>query len=475
MRRALVLCVVSLVGCSELPPDGTGGGGGSSTTGGGAGGGSGGGGGGEAGGLCKFGLADVSADATWSGDLTVDCHVIVRSGVTLTIAAGTNLRLGAGGFDVDGSLVVAGTTAQPVTLSRAGAMPWGPILLRSSSGARTFSLKNVTLSGAGDATAIETSVTMGGALVHQVHDTPLLVENVTVDGASGVGVVMQDGAFAAGSTGLTIKNSGSYAMFVSTEFLGTVPAGSYAMNGKPAVLTGTAWRTPFSQATRIVTDSTIRKLDVPYVVGTGAFKSDIVLSTVQGGQPTFGSIPVVTIEPGVEFRFSKVKSANAYQSLFNVDSAPDNGTWKPLGVVRAIGTAAQPIVFTSNEATPAAGDWATIALEELDARTQFDHVELAFAGADARALGACKSGSPTGAGLSEFDGDAAFQQFMNVGAPGHVSLTNSVLRDSLGGGVYRAFAGVALDYTASNTFTRITWCRQTPVQVNGVCTPMTCT
>ena len=76
---------------------------------------------------------------------------------------------------------------------------------------------------------------------------------------------------------------------------------------------------------------------MPYVVGTGKYKSDIVISTVQGGQPTFTSIPLVTVEPGVTFRFAKVKGAGVYQSLLNVDSAPENSTWRPLGALRAVG------------------------------------------------------------------------------------------------------------------------------------------
>ena len=473
IRRALGLCVVVFVGCSGLPPEGTGGGGGSTASGGGTGGGASNTGGGTAGGACRFGLADISADTTLSGDVTLDCAVIVRTEVTLTLAAGTNLRVG-GTFDVDGSLKVEGTAALPVTISRAGATPWGPLLLRDTFGTRTFSLQHVTLRGAGDPSAVETSVTMGAALVHQVHDVPLLVEAVTIDGASGVGLSMESGPFAAGSTGLTIKNSGSYAMFVSTEHLGTIPQGSYATNAKAAILTGTGWRAPYSQSTRITTDSTIHKFDVPYVVGTGKYKSDIVISTVQGGQPTFTSIPLVTVEPGVTFRFAKVKGAGVYQSLLNVDSAPENSTWRPLGALRAVGTAAAPIVFTSDEATPAAGDWATISFEELDARTQLDHVEIAYAGADARALGACTTGSPTAGGNSPVDGDAAFQQYMNVGAPSRAALTNSLVHDSAGGGVYRAFADTAVDFLATNTFTNVAWCRQTPVKISGSCVPMTC-
>ena len=169
-----------------------------------------------------------------------------------------------------------------------------------------------------------------------------------------------------------------------------------------------------------------------------------------------------------------MKGTAPSQSGLSVTSAPDNGIWKPLGAIHAVGTTANPIVFTSAEATPAPGDWVTISLSELDARTQFDHVEIGYAGANAAALGPCPTGSPTAGGNSPFDGDAAFQQFINTGSPGHVSLTNSAVHDSAGGGVYRAFADVAVDFTAGNTFTNIAWCRQTPVKVSGVCVPAMC-
>ncbi|MDP3501124.1 MAG: hypothetical protein Q8S33_12345 [Myxococcales bacterium] len=473
----LTVVTAFLTGCEEEPDmNGTGGGsaGGVATGGGSAGGsgGAGGAGGGSTNSACQGTILVISADTTWSGALTVDCTVLVSSAATLTIAPGAAVRLG-GEVRVAGSLRIDGTAASPVTVTRAGATPWGPITLEpGQGGARVFSLKHVTFTGGGEATPIEMSRTMGAALVQQADNTPLLVDTVTVDGASGIGVVVQNGAFAAGSTGLTVKNSGSYAMFVTTQSLGSIPIGSYAQNGKPAILTGTGWRPPFSESSRITTDTTIKKLDAPYVLGTGTYTTSIVISTVQSGPPTFATTPLVTIEPGVELKFAKVRGVNAVASKVNIDSAPDNGVWKPLGALRAVGTMAQPITFTSAEATPAPGDWATIALEELDARTTLDRIVIAYAGANAAAIGACPTGSPSTG--SDKDGDAALQQFMNTGAPNRSPLTNSVVRDSAGGGVYRAFTGTDVDFTATNTFTNIAWCRQTPVVLTNGCFPMMC-
>lgn len=66
------------------------------------------------------------------------------------------------------------------------------------------------------------------------------------------------------------------------------------------------------------------------------------------------------------------------------------------------------------------------------------------------------------------------QQFMNVGAPSRASITHSGLRDSAGGGVHRAFGGVDVDFTTTNAFTHIAWCRQTSVRIGAACVPATC-
>lgn len=470
MRLFLVGVAVLVLAACEVPPDpNTGGGaGGGSTTGGGAGGGQGGGGGGGGSASCTGSSLYIGTDTTWSGVMAIDCDVQVAA--TLTIAAGSTITFAAGKkMEVTGSLHVDGTAAAPVVMT--GASVWGPVVLAPSAPTRTLWLKHVTIRNAGEAAPVEAARHLGAGLVLDWLGGTVLVDTVTVDGATGVGVVLREGAFAAGSTGLTVTNSGSYALFVRQPALGTIPTGSYASNAKPAVLVGSAWTSRYSSGgdVRIITDTVIRKLDVPYVFGTGDYKTDLAISTVQGGPPTFATIPLVTIEAGVEIRFARPKTTQVYPSLVNVDSAPDNGVWKPLGALRAVGTAAAPITFTSAAPTPAPGDWATIALEELDARTQLDHVVIAYAGGDARAIGSCVTGSPTAGGGSDKDGDAALQVFFNSGAPTRALITNSVLRDSAGGGIYRAWSGADLNLTLTNTFSNIAWCQQTPVVVTTTC------
>lgn len=471
-RRAVLVFSLVIAACSSTDPSGTGGGSGGSGGGSGGGGGTGGGsGGGSAGGLCHLGSIDVAANATWSGPVTVDCSVRVRPGVTLTLSAGATLNVSPGVLvTVEGSLVAQGTAAAPVVFKRAGAAPWGPLLFESGSGARTFSLTHTRLEGAGDTTPVETSNTMGAAVVLNDQTTPLLVSDVTIDGASGIGVVLQAGGFAPGSQNLTVSNSGSYAAFVTARFIGTVPTGSYASNGKAGILVESAWIQRFSGDTRITTDTTIKKLDVPWIIGTGVYKSDLRINTVQSGPPDVAvTPPLVTIEAGAELRFARVKSFGVFQSQILIDKAVT--PVKALGALRAVGTAAEPIVFTSAETTPAPGDWSGLSLSELDSRTQLEHVTIAWAGADSRARGACPTGSPQAAG--GIDADAALQLFIDVATPVSSTFTNSVISDSAGGGVYRGFKA-DVDFTGTNTFTNLAWCRQSSVSIGSACVPAMC-
>jgi len=55
-------------------------------------------------------------------------------------------------------------------------------------------------------------------------------------------------------------------------------------------------------------------------------------------------------------------------------------------------------------------------------------------------------------------------------APGSAFITNSTIEDGLGCGVYRAWKGSSVDFTATNTFRRLTGCAQSNVApLNGSC------
>jgi len=77
----------------------------------------------------------VSSNTTWGpGTVRISCNVGVTNGVTLTLAAGTEVRfIGQPGVDVAGKLYAVGTSANPITLTHdTGVMTgsWGYLYLR---------------------------------------------------------------------------------------------------------------------------------------------------------------------------------------------------------------------------------------------------------------------------------------------------------------------------------------------------------
>lgn len=75
----------------------------------------------------------ITADATWSGAVNLVGETIIEPGVTVTIEAGTDFRgAQAATLRVNGSLVVAGTSAEPVTMIPLGdAASWAGIAVES--------------------------------------------------------------------------------------------------------------------------------------------------------------------------------------------------------------------------------------------------------------------------------------------------------------------------------------------------------
>ncbi len=92
----------------------------------------------------------------------------------------------------------------------------------------------------------------------------------------------------------------------------------------------------------------------------------------------------------------------------------------------------------------------------LDPRTVIEHAVIACAGADSQTRGVCASNA-----AGDNDADSAVIVYpLGESAPERAFITNSTLRDSANGGIYRSWQGADLDFTAGNTFERIAGCRQ---------------
>ncbi|HVH44587.1 MAG TPA: hypothetical protein VM925_19670, partial [Labilithrix sp.] len=176
--------------------------------------------------------------------------------------------------------------------------------------------------------------------------------------------------------------------------------------------------------------------------------------SVQGAN---GTAPILTIEAGVVMKFGKVTSGLFIERASTTNPAR--------GALRVLGTAAKPVVFTSNEATPAAGDWTGIHFRGVpNPQSKIDFARVEYAGADTGTRGfSCGTPPSSDPGSNE----AAIAIF---GQPSSAFVTNTVISHSAANGIERAWDGTVVDFVATNTFTNVAFCKQTyPRDPGGSC------
>jgi hypothetical protein len=158
-----------------------------------------------------------------------------------------------------------------------------------------------------------------------------------------------------------------------------------------------------------------------------------------------GGLSTLTIEGGVTMLFER-NETGFWRLLLGASSGPEPENLWPVRL-RAEATPDAPIVLTSAEATPAAGDWGGIAWGggPPDGNVM-TNVRIEYAGAD--------SGTQ-GFGCGESDNDAAL--IITNWRPADAFITSSTISDSAAGGIVSGWStdlgGPNLG--AGNTFTNI--------------------
>ena len=200
-----------------------------------------------------------------------------------------------------------------------------------------------------------------------------LLDHVTVDDSLGPAVVAERTAtFAPGSADLVVTRAGAggdvpFAMWINEHAIDALPTGSYTGNRVDEILvdpTGANGMGGLQQ------DATMRDRGVPYRIGDSSVDR---LGIGEGGR-TARSRTTLTIEPGVVMRFTPGTRLNV--ELYT-------GDFTASGVLRAVGTAARPIVMTSAAATPRPGDWSGIWYGGIpSADNRLEHVSLEYTGYD---------------------------------------------------------------------------------------------
>jgi hypothetical protein len=390
----------------------------------------------------------VRAAETWTAagsphivpsDMSVTASITLEACAVVQIAAGKTVTFGPGG-----DLVAQGTASQPVTIDAVDPqMAWAS--LRFIGGTAHLSYTTVAHGG----NPLNAVPDLAAAL--DVRMNPVLLDHVTVTGSASNGLYVHDGgSFDPASTTLAVTGAARSPVHTWTSAAGGLPSGMYTGNGIDQILLSAEGCTAEGVTTGTVT---LRDLGVPYAVGYLQSAGQLCVAA-----PAAGSLAKLAIDPGVTMRFKKgaVLTIEQYQ-----------GTSAARGALVAAGTAAKPIVFTSGEPTPAAGDWLGIWFGQLpDVTDKIDFARVEYAGgASTSGSDSCSYTATTGVA-----NDAAIRIF---GVPaGGQFVTNTTLTSSAAHGIDRGFRSDAKmpDFLGTNTFTNLARCKQTyPRDVSGAC------
>ncbi|MGZ3442289.1 MAG: hypothetical protein ACXVDD_22370, partial [Polyangia bacterium] len=186
--------------------------------------------------------ADITADETWaSGVHVVPATIRVRSGARLTIAACTQVQMGASASIVvdktAAGLSAQGTASGPITFLPQAGSPWGALQVAAPA---TADFAYTTLQGGGGAAPHSAATFEGASLVAQGNTTTppvvLTADHLTVTGSTGLGVFLQGARFADSSSQLVITSSGYYPVYGGVASAASLPSGTYTGNAIDQIL-----------------------------------------------------------------------------------------------------------------------------------------------------------------------------------------------------------------------------------------------
>ncbi len=297
----------------------------------------------------------------------IDAALTLEAGVSLTFNAGAELSISS-----SGSLKAVGSEAEPILFTGREASPgyWEGIVFRWSNSINN-QLDYVTVEYG--VINIDTSSTSGSP-------TRLSIKNTTSRQASNLGVYLADSSVNLGAFENNILTLNDRPISLPDEIVEKL--------GNDSQYNGNTDDRIHVFREDVKTAQTWKKLDIPYYMRSSL---------------TYGIDAALTLEAGVSLTF------NAGAGL-SVSSS---------GSLKAIGTEAEPILFTGLEASP--GYWEGIVFRWSNSiNNQLDYVTVEYAGAgnvsnSGNIDSSCTSGSPT-----------------------RFSVTNSTIENSASWGVYKA-------------------------------------
>ena len=403
----------------------------------------------------------VSKPETWTQagspyvllfDIEITAPLTLEPCTTVLIPAQKTVSVTTGG-----SIVAKGTAAGPVFIAKKDTANWASI--RALTGG-TLSFDHTNIDGGGD--PLNGSLDFTGALDIRADSTTPLAEilhanTLSITSSMGQGIYLHaGGAFSADSAAVSISGSKGYPIHASANLAGTIPADSgslYTQNAINEILLSGA----NAGETIITWDVKLRDVGVPYHIGASSEQGRLDVGGSPAGKAT------LTIDPNVTLRFKK--GGVLYVDFFS-------GSNPATGAMVAVGTQQKPIVFTSAEGNPAAGDWLGLNFGDVPSSTsKLDFVTIAFAGGS----------SGSGSGSCPYPGTTINDAAIRIhGPPPSAFITNGSITDSLTNGIDRGWAANNLtDFLTdgTNKFARVPGCTQTYPKDsnNGGCpTPVPC-
>lgn len=395
-------------------------------------------------------------DEVWTADTSphiVKRTVSVRMGRKLTIepcaevllAKDQSLNVAWPNTPNSGLLVAEGTETTPIRIHGEDGARWGNIMIRQGGSAR---LAHVTLEdgGAGEIDHGATIAVYGDG--EDGADEMLAVKHVTIAKSAGVGAFLTRGAaFARGSTDLVVEASGNdadpYPLHIEEHAFDTLPTGKYTGNRRDEIIVHPAGGR--FAGTGLLADGTLRNRGIPYRIGTTVGHSLRI-----GGRPD-GKLVTLTIEAGVVMKFEKGSSLRVQYAQTQEPST---------AAIRALGTAANPVVMTSAAAAPAPGDWMGLWFGGVPSDANLiDNVQIAYAG------GACGCILNTCSQIERHEGAVIF-----TAPPKQAFITHTKFVSSAGHGITQGFDGTFIDFKETNEFVSLAGCKQTkPRESTSVC------
>ncbi|MCX6841563.1 MAG: Ig-like domain-containing protein [candidate division WOR-3 bacterium] len=354
---------------------------------------------------------EIPANETWypSGNPHIlDGNVYTGSNVTLTIMPGCYVQLSAGvelytgKYNTPGSIIAVGKADSMITFTSNVGTPspgdWSDIGLYEGC-MSTTQFAYCTFEFGGSSSGYGTVYVSG---------TSIKFDNCHVRKSLDYGIYCASDAYFRSFTGNKVDSCTKYPVHIDANQVGSLGSTNTFRgnaNGKDAieVASGT-----------ISTSQTWANQGVPYLITGNVWISDASNSPVL----TLAAGDSLKVEPGFEILV---------------------GHYGVAGAVSAVGTAASPIVFTTNVSSPQPGDhWSDIGLYEgATSATQFDYCVVEYAG------------NSSGYGAVYVDNSAP-------------RITNCTIRHSSDYGVTSSSNGVHFASFQNNT---ITDCAKYPIKI----------